>query len=284
MPHFHFALLLGSINISMSIRREQCGVLPKRPKYLRQIGYMHVCSRIIFLKAASFRILLQILLPPRKRKAIGPVQSKAKKKLNNSVGSDICPCTPIPWVFIFPFYKSECMYVCMFRHNYLSVNGIVSFLSFTWRKSISRKKCGILLKGPKCLRKYVCSSLAVARQRAHDSLLKATQRFRNHGYIDGNNSDVIKGKVINTWLVKYHYICSGSIGPPFWANPTENGPPALHLLLCAYIIRMFASRCLDIDVLCDSVSLGFKRHFTPISSLWIQSVRKVLEDQVCSCL
>jgi hypothetical protein len=25
-----------------------------------------------------------------------------------------------------------CMYVCMFRHNYLSVNGIVSFSSFTW--------------------------------------------------------------------------------------------------------------------------------------------------------
>jgi hypothetical protein len=24
-----------------------------------------------------------------------------------------------------------CMYVCMFRHNYLSVNGIVSFPSFT---------------------------------------------------------------------------------------------------------------------------------------------------------
>jgi hypothetical protein len=28
-------------------------------------------------------------------------------------------------------YKSECMYVCMFWHNYLSVNGIVSFSSFT---------------------------------------------------------------------------------------------------------------------------------------------------------
>jgi hypothetical protein len=29
-------------------------------------------------------------------------------------------------------YKNICMYVCMFRHNYLSVNGIVSFPSFTW--------------------------------------------------------------------------------------------------------------------------------------------------------
>jgi hypothetical protein len=25
-----------------------------------------------------------------------------------------------------------CMYVCVFRHNYFSVNGIVSFPSFTW--------------------------------------------------------------------------------------------------------------------------------------------------------
>jgi hypothetical protein len=37
------------------------------------------------------------------------------------------------------------------------------------RKSISRDKCGILPKGPKDLRKYVCYSLAVARQWVHDS-------------------------------------------------------------------------------------------------------------------
>jgi hypothetical protein len=56
------------------------------------------------------------------------------------------------------------------------------------------EKCGILSKGPKYLRKYVCSTLAVARQRVHDSwetnneeLLVARQRFRNHGYIDGNS-------------------------------------------------------------------------------------------------
>jgi hypothetical protein len=63
------------------------------------------------------------------------------------------------------------------------------------RKSISRGKYGILPKVPKYLRKYVCSSLAVARQRVHNSstetnneeLLIARQRFRNHGYIDGNN-------------------------------------------------------------------------------------------------
>jgi hypothetical protein len=41
---FHFALLLDGINISTSIRREQCGMLLKRSKYLRQIGYMYVCS------------------------------------------------------------------------------------------------------------------------------------------------------------------------------------------------------------------------------------------------
>jgi hypothetical protein len=89
--------------------------------------------------------------------------------------------------------------VCMFRHNYLSVNGIVSFPflpdCISIRKSISREKCGILPKGPKYLRKYVCFSLAVARQRVHDSsseannekLLIAGQRLRNHEYIDGNN-------------------------------------------------------------------------------------------------
>jgi hypothetical protein len=37
------------------------------------------------------------------------------------------------------------------------------------RKSISREKCGILPKGPKYLRKYVCSSVAIARQWVHDS-------------------------------------------------------------------------------------------------------------------
>jgi hypothetical protein len=76
-----------------------------------------------------------------------------------------------------PIYKSECMYVCVYvcsgQHNYLSMNGIVPFPSFTWlckyKESISREKCGILPKGPKYLRKYVCSSLAVSRQQVHDS-------------------------------------------------------------------------------------------------------------------
>jgi hypothetical protein len=62
------------------------------------------------------------------------------------------------------------------------------------RKSISTEKCGILSKGPKYVRKYVCSSLAVARQRVYDSstetnnedLLISRQRFHNHGYIDNN--------------------------------------------------------------------------------------------------
>jgi hypothetical protein len=66
-----------------------------------------------------------------------------------------------------------CMYVCMFRHNYLSVNGIVSFPllpdCISIRKSVSREKRGILFKGPKYLRKYVCSILAVSRQRVRDS-------------------------------------------------------------------------------------------------------------------
>jgi hypothetical protein len=102
--------------------------------------------------------------------------------------------------FQISIYKSECMYVCMyacmFRHNYLSVIEFhFPLLRDGIKKSISREKCGILSKGPKYLRKYVCFSLAVARQRVYDSsadtnnqeLLIARQRFRNHGYIDGNN-------------------------------------------------------------------------------------------------
>jgi hypothetical protein len=58
-------------------------------------------------------------------------------------------------------------------------------------KSMSREKCGILPKGQKYLRKYVCSSLAVAMQRLHDSYPRkptiAMQRFRNRKYIDGDN-------------------------------------------------------------------------------------------------
>jgi hypothetical protein len=45
------------------------------------------------------------------------------------------------------------------------------------RKSISRQKCGILPKVPKYLRKHVCSRLAVARLRVHDSYpRKSTMR------------------------------------------------------------------------------------------------------------
>jgi hypothetical protein len=61
----------------------------------------------------------------------------------------------------------------MFRHNYLSVNGIVSFPSFAWLcKYKEEYKQGEMLHSPqrlKYLRKYVCSSLAVARQRVYDS-------------------------------------------------------------------------------------------------------------------
>jgi hypothetical protein len=63
------------------------------------------------------------------------------------------------------------MYVCMLWHNYL-LSDCISI-----RKSISREKCDILPKGLKYLRKYVCSSLAIARQRVHDSYpLKPTMK------------------------------------------------------------------------------------------------------------
>jgi hypothetical protein len=72
----------------------------------------------------------------------------------------------------------------MFLHNYLSVNGIVSFPSFT-----CLYKQGEMYKGKWI---YVCFSLGIARQRVRDSSaetnneeLLTRQPFRNHGYIDG---------------------------------------------------------------------------------------------------
>jgi hypothetical protein len=75
------------------------------------------------------------------------------------------------------------MYVCMYVRSGITIfRWTVSFHfpllpdCISIRTSISREKFGILPKGPKYLRKYVCSRLGVARQ-----------RFRNHGHIDGNN-------------------------------------------------------------------------------------------------
>jgi hypothetical protein len=98
--------------------------------------------------------------------------------------------------------KGECMYVyvCMFRHNYLSVNGIVSFPSFTWlyrykeeykhgemwhsaqRAEISKKVC--MFQPGRC---QVTGTWLISAENNNEELLIARQRFRDHGYIDGNN-------------------------------------------------------------------------------------------------
>jgi hypothetical protein len=94
-----------------------------------------------------------------------------------------------------------CMYVCMFRHNYLSVNGIVSsFPSFTWlykykeeykqgemwhsaqRDEISEEIC--VFQPGRC---QATGKWLISAETNNEELLTARQRFRNHGYIEGNN-------------------------------------------------------------------------------------------------
>jgi hypothetical protein len=83
------------------------------------------------------------------------------------------------------------MYVCMFRHNYLSVNGIVSFPSFTWqgemwhsaqRAEISEEIC--MFQPGRC---QAMGTPLISTETNSEELLIARQRFRNHGYIDSNN-------------------------------------------------------------------------------------------------
>jgi hypothetical protein len=97
-------------------------------------------------------------------------------------------------------YKSECMYVCMFRHNYLSVNDIVSLSSFTWlckykeeykqgemwhsnqNAEISKELC-MFLPGY-C---QATGTWLISAETNNEELLIARQWFRNHGHINGNN-------------------------------------------------------------------------------------------------
>jgi hypothetical protein len=90
------------------------------------------------------------------------------------------------------------MYVCMFWHNYLSMNGIVSFPSFTWsykyeeeykqgemchsaqRAEISEKIC--MFQPGRC---QETGTWLISAETNNEELLIARQRFRNQGYIDG---------------------------------------------------------------------------------------------------
>jgi hypothetical protein len=94
-------------------------------------------------------------------------------------------------------YKCECMYVCMFRHNYLSVNAIVSFPSFNWlykykeeykqgemwhcaqRAEISEKIC--MFQPGRC---EAMGTWLISAGTNNEELLITRQRFRNHGTID----------------------------------------------------------------------------------------------------
>jgi hypothetical protein len=90
--------------------------------------------------------------------------------------------------------------VCMFRHNYFSVNGIVSFPYFAWlykykeeykqremwhsaqRVDISEEMC--MFQPARC---QATGTWLISAETNNEELLIARQRFRNHGYIDGNN-------------------------------------------------------------------------------------------------
>jgi hypothetical protein len=107
-------------------------------------------------------------------------------------------------IFFFYIYKSVCMYVCMyvcmFRRNYLLVNSTVSFPSFTWlckhreeykqgemwhfaqRTEISENIC--MFQPGLC---QATGKWLISAETNNEELLIARQRFRNHGYIDGNN-------------------------------------------------------------------------------------------------
>jgi hypothetical protein len=128
-------------------------------------------------------------------------------------------CLPIGWsspiekaLFVGPFYtgrkntniatQSIYLYnsvcVCMFRHNYLSVNGILSFPSFTWlykckeeykqgemwhsaqRAEISEEIC--MFQPGHC---QATGPWPISVESNNEELLIAMQRFRKHRYING---------------------------------------------------------------------------------------------------
>jgi hypothetical protein len=92
------------------------------------------------------------------------------------------------------------VYVCMFRHNYLSVNCIILFPSFTWlykykdeykqgemwhsaqRAEISDEIC--IFQPGRC---QATGAWLIFAETNNEEFLIARQWFRNHGYIDGNN-------------------------------------------------------------------------------------------------
>jgi hypothetical protein len=90
------------------------------------------------------------------------------------------------------------MCVCTFRHNYLCVNGIVSFPSFTWLYKEEYKQRGMwhfaqraeiseeifIFQPGRC---QATGIWLISTETKNEELLIAMQRFRNHAYIDGNN-------------------------------------------------------------------------------------------------
>jgi hypothetical protein len=92
------------------------------------------------------------------------------------------------------------MYVRMLRHKYLSMNGIVSFPSFTWlykykeeykqgemwnsaqRAEMSEEIC--MFQPGHC---QAMGTWLISTETNNEELLIARQRFHNHRYIDGNN-------------------------------------------------------------------------------------------------
>jgi hypothetical protein len=108
----------------------------------------------------------------------------------------------------------------MFQHNYLLVNGIVSFPSFTWlykyeveykqgkmwhsaqRADISEEI--YMFQPGRC---QAMGTWFISAETNNEELLIARQCFRNHGYINGNVACCLKGR--NIW--GKIYICSSII-------------------------------------------------------------------------
>jgi hypothetical protein len=98
-----------------------------------------------------------------------------------------------------PFQPEKWMCVCVYvRHNYLSVNGIVSFPSFTWLYNEEYKKVEMWYSDQRAeISEEICmfqpgrcqatGTWVISAETNNEELFIARQRFRNHGYIDGNN-------------------------------------------------------------------------------------------------
>jgi hypothetical protein len=101
------------------------------------------------------------------------------------------------WMYV---WMCVCVCMCMFWHNYLSVNGIVSFPSFTglykykeeykqgeMQHSAQRAEISEEIRMLQPGHCQATGTWLLSMKTNNEELLIARQRFRNHGYTDGNS-------------------------------------------------------------------------------------------------